>query len=193
MSIVLTVIIALLSFLGTFCHRADSSPVQFLAVICLFIQVFLIVCVMLREQGAKKAIPIPVAIAAWIIAFIVFPAKEDIPLAKDILGFIKTAIYWLIAIPVTIFIARIFFGGGGQDTASGEKDDASSQTTFGEWMPNQLIDDQNNYWVKDYAGPNIARYHCNSTGQSVELYEGSTQYYGGSEIRGSDGRTWHFN
>ena len=149
--------------------------------------------VLQREEGAKKIIPVPLAIAAWFAAFLVFPAKEEISLLKDIGGFVKTAIYWVIAIPVMIFIAKLLFGGGKSNPSSAKEDDTFSQTPFGEWMPAQLIDEDNNYWVKDYAGPNIARYHCNSTGQSVELYEGSTQYYGGSEIKGSNGKTYHFN
>ena len=196
MTIVLTCIIAILSFLGTYAYRADSSLVQFLAVISLFVQVYLIVLVLARVKGAKKVIPILLAIAAWLVAFLVFPGKEEISLIKDIFGFLKTVIYWVIAIPVTIIIFKLFFGGGGDgegNTAYAEEEDTPSETSFGEWMPNQLIDEDNNYWVKDYAGPNIARYHCNSTGQSVELFEGRTEYFGGSEIKGSDGRTYHFN
>lgn len=194
MTILLTVITAILSFLGTYCYRwADGTIIHFLATICVFIQIYLIILIMAREKGPRKFIPIAVAVVTWVIAFLVFPSEEDITLIKDLFGLIKTAVYWAIAIPLMIFFAKIFFGGGQKKTSSYEEEDTVPQRSFGDSMPDTLFDDNNCRWEKDYAGPNIARYHCNSTGQSVELIEESTQYYGGSEIKGSDGRTYHFH
>ena len=195
MTILFDIIIAVLAFAGTLFYRG-TGLLQVLSIVCLFVQVFLIVLQVMKEEGVKKIIPVAVGIVAWFIAFLIFPNRtKEISLVKDVLGFFWTGIKWAIGIPIALFIMKIFFGGGQTSSSSSriEEDSSSSEPAFGEWMPGELIDENNNYWVKDYAGSNIARYHCNSTGESVELYEGSTQYYGGNEIQGSDGRTYHFH
>jgi len=193
MNIAFTVIIAILSFAGTRLYRAASSPVQFLAFVCLFIQVYLVSLVFAGERGSKKYIPIIVAVVAWLIAFLVFPNQNSIPFLKDFFGFLWQAVKWVITIVLSVLILKWFTGRGNSESGSQDVSDNDSQESFGEWMPDQLIDDDNNYWVKDYAGSNQARYHCNSTGKSVTLYEGNTQYYGGSTLQGSDGKTYHWN
>lgn len=150
-------------------------------IFCLPVTLICTIIGLIKSEGKKKLLVIPVQAIIWLVCSLFG--------ASIFKGMLAVAILFIGGIVLFHVFGNMF--GKGEEKTSSEEEDAAPQKSFGEWMPDTLYDENDFRWEKDYAGPNIARYHCNSNGQSVELIEGITQYYSDGNIKGSDGRTYH--
>ena len=156
------------------------------AVVLLFCLPITLICTivgLIKSEGKKKLLVIPIQVVIWLVCLIFGTGIFKGLLAIVILAVGGFAAYY--------FLAPMFSSNAKKETAGGESE-GSQEASFADLLPEELHDDDNHTWIRDYVGPNVVRYHCNQTGESTELFEGATQIYN-QTVKGSDGRDYHWH
>ncbi len=136
---------------------------------------------LIKSEGKSKLLVIPVQIVIWLICSVF-----GMGIFKGIFAIVLVAIG---AVVLFLVLSNMF----GSDKKSSQEDvEAPKEMKFADSLPAELIDEDGKHWFRDYEGPNVVRYHCNTSGESTELYEGQTNVYSNQAV-GNDGRRYHWN
>ena len=177
-SLVVTFFSALLFGILRGMMEGDAAVALFL---CIPVTLICTIVGLVKSEGKTKLLVIPVQALIWLVCSL-FGG-----------GIFKT-IFAIVLLAVGAVVLYVVFQNmfGSDKKAEPEKTAEPEDSAFPNLLPNELIDDNNNHWVRDYTGPNVVRYHCIQTGESTELFEGQTQVYA-SEAVGNDGRRYHWH
>ena len=159
----------------------DSDTGMVSLFFCLPVTLICTIVGLIKSEGKTKLLVIPVQIVIWIVCILLGTSIFK--------GLLAIAIIAVAAFLIIRYVVPIFTSEKDEEKDVPEPEPASS---FSDRLPDILLDDDGNRWERDYIGPNISRYHCTALGQSTELIEGATQIYGQGDVRGSDGRTYHW-
>ena len=159
----------------------DSDTGMVSLIFCVPVTLICTIVGLIKSEGKTKLLVIPVQIVIWAVC-----ALLGVHIFK---GMIAIAILGIGALVLFHFFGNIF-GSGNKD--ADEEIKVQQDPAFADRLPNELIDEEGNHWFRDYTGSNVVRYHCNTNGQSTELYEGQTNVYSNRAV-GNDGREYHWN
>lgn len=148
---------------------------------CLPVTLICTIVGLIKSEGKTKLLVIPVQIVIWILCSLL-----GLGIFK---GLFIIALVIVCGVALFMFLSKFF----GSDKKSGEEEiEVPQEPAFADQLPDEIIDENDNHWFRDYTGPNVVRYHCNTTGESTELYEGQTVVHGDNRAVGNDGRTYHW-
>lgn len=160
----------------------DSDTGMVSLFFCLPVTLICTIVGLIKSEGKTKLLVIPVQIVIWLVC-----SLFGVSLFKGMLALVILVVG---GIALFYFFHNVF----GSNKEGGEEEiEVPQDPAFADSLPNEMIDEDGNHWFRDYTGPNVVRYHCNTTGESTELYEGQTVVHGGVQAVGNDGRTYHWN